>query len=185
MGLQSSRNIVGVEIRHSERAACLGLTPFFVVFYFYIVSKLWDMIVGKVGGFSAVPGPEKVILVFTGLSFLFALLITLFALVYLTATLQISRNGTVTRKVLGIPLTTKVGAPYFFYIREYARQTALKKIHYFDLHLRGPAGSHLVTMRGDPENFRALSESARIPILTDMNDRTRQDGAGNLDNLGR
>lgn len=185
MSLESSRNFAGVEIRHSERAACLGLTPLLVAFYLYMANSIWNLIVGKVGGFSAVPGPEKVILAFSGLSLLLTLLITLFALVYLPATLSISRNGTVTRKILGIPLTTRVDAPYHLYIRAYARQTALKKIHYFDLHLRGPAGSHLVTMRGDPENFRALSESARIPILTDMNDRTRQAGAGNLDNRGR
>lgn len=180
MGLEWSRNFDGVEIRHSERVACLGLTPAFIGFYIYTVTYLWDMIVGKAGGFSAVPGPEQIILVSLALSFLFALLITIFALVYVPATLLIRRDGTVTREVLGVGLSKRVGAPYFFDIREYTRATALKKISYFDLHLRGPAGSHLVTMRGDPERFRALSEFARIPVLTDRKDQPRQDGTNNL-----
>lgn len=128
----------------------------------------------KTGAFGAIPGAEKVLLIFFGFSLFLALLITMFALIYLPATLLIRSDGTVTREVLGISLRTRVGTPYFFDIREYTRANAFNKISYFDLHLRGPAGSHLITMRGDPENFRALSELARIPLVTDGKGRMQR-----------
>ncbi|WP_407278313.1 hypothetical protein U5817_17985 [Aromatoleum evansii] len=174
MSLKWNRNFNGGEIRHTERTVCLAFAPLSVAFYAYLFEFVWNLMTRKTGGFGAIPGAEKALLIFFGFSVFLALLITMFALVYLPATLSIRRDGTVTRDVLGISLRTRVGTPYFFDVREYTRANAFKKISYFDLHLRGPAGSHLVTMRGDRDNFRALSELARIPLVTDGKDRTQR-----------
>lgn len=174
MSLKWNRNFNGDEIHHTERVICLASAPLFVAFYIYIFDFVWTLVTKKAGGFGAIPGAEKALLIFLGLSLSFALLLTMYACIYVPATLSIRRDGVLTREVFGIIFTTKIGAPFFFDIREYTRATALKKISYFDLHLRGPSGSHLVTMRGDPKNFRALSEMSRIPLFADGNDRNQR-----------
>jgi uncharacterized membrane protein YwzB len=166
MTLEITKTADAIAIRHTEHKQGVFFAVIALPIYIWAGAFFWDLFLKKHNAFTQLQTGEQVILVFLEIAFAFAAAVTVFYSAYLTSPLTIQPNGMIIRQFSVLSFSSKIGTPFSLEIIKY-RYRSYEGIRYttcFDLHLKGPIASHVVTVRGDPGAFVELANSAHIAI---------------------
>ena len=166
MAIEMTKTADAVEIRHTEHKQGVFFAVIALPIYVWAGAFFWGFFLKKHNAFTQLQTDEQVILVFLEITFAFAAAVTVFFSAYLTSPLTIRHNGVVVRRFFGLTTSSKIGTPFTLEIIKYRYRSydGFRYATFFDFHLVGPIGSHVVTVRGNPRTFVELANSVHIPI---------------------
>ena len=166
MALEITKTADAIEIRHTEHKQGVFFAVIALPIYIWAGAFFWGLFLKKHNVFTQLQTDEQVILVFLEIAFAFAAAVTVFYSAYLTSPLTIQPNGVIIRKFFCLTFSSKIGTPFAMEIIKYRYRSyeGVRYTTFFDLHLKGPIASYVVTVRGDPGVFVELANSSHIAI---------------------